>query len=243
MTINNAIGLAKNLIALAGANADITSMTGLTGELRAPTVINDINGNEVLSFTSVANAVNYIDITNAATGNPPIITAKGDDTNVSIRFKVQNAGQFLFNTPIGNNVIAMIPNSDTNTFQMGFRVFPLTANRTFTFPDLSGTIAVTSAGSVNARAGGGQALATQMTVTATNISVCATAGDSVKLNTNATLQPLYIRNSGAASCNLFPQSGGQINALGVDAALAIASGAAVIIIPFTSTQAYSFSVA
>ena len=46
--------------------------------------INDANGNEELIFTATASAVNEITLANAATGNSPIISATGGDTNVGI---------------------------------------------------------------------------------------------------------------------------------------------------------------
>lgn len=68
-----------------GNNADITSMLGLTGYLQAPRGIKDSNGNIVLSFNSVVSPVNYIGITNNATGLVPLISAVGTDTNIPIQ--------------------------------------------------------------------------------------------------------------------------------------------------------------
>ena len=66
--------------------------------------INDENGNEQLIFQTTASAVNQFDITNAATGNNPSITAVGDDSNISINLvpkgtgTVQAAGSTLATT-------------------------------------------------------------------------------------------------------------------------------------------------
>ena len=46
--------------------------------------INDANGNEELKFTATASAVNELTVANAATGNNPVISATGGDTNVGI---------------------------------------------------------------------------------------------------------------------------------------------------------------
>ncbi|KAB2842313.1 hypothetical protein F9K50_02260 [bacterium] len=81
--------------AASGANADITSMTGLTGGLRAPTQIEDSNGNEVLKFVSVASAVSEVTITNAASGGAPSVTASGTGTNVNLAVKSKGSGGAL----------------------------------------------------------------------------------------------------------------------------------------------------
>jgi len=57
-----------SLFATAGANSNITSLTGLTGVIQAPTFINDVNSNHVVGFGAVASAVNYINLMNSATG-------------------------------------------------------------------------------------------------------------------------------------------------------------------------------
>lgn len=93
---STASGARTNLGAAAsGANADITSMTGLTGGLRAPTQIEDSSGNEVLKFASVASAVNEVTITNAASGGTPSVTASGTGTNVNLAVKSKGSGGAL----------------------------------------------------------------------------------------------------------------------------------------------------
>lgn len=59
------------------------------------TTIDDSNDNEVMTFASVSSAVNYIEVTNAATGNNPIIEAKGDDTNIGITISPKGSGALV----------------------------------------------------------------------------------------------------------------------------------------------------
>ena len=47
--------------------------------------IADINGNEMLVFNTTASAVNFLDLTNSATGDAVDLAAKGDDTNISLQ--------------------------------------------------------------------------------------------------------------------------------------------------------------
>jgi hypothetical protein len=69
-----------------------TGVQTLTNKtLTSPTIndpiinkINDTNGNEEIIFTTTTSAVNELTIANAATGNSPIISATGGDTNVGI---------------------------------------------------------------------------------------------------------------------------------------------------------------
>lgn len=53
---------------------------------------------ELLLFTSVASAVNRLTITNAATGNPPVLSATGGDTNISISLVPKGTGAVLAST-------------------------------------------------------------------------------------------------------------------------------------------------
>ena len=54
--------------------------------------INDENGNEQIIFQTTASAVNQFDITNAATGNNPSISATGGDSNISINLVPKGTG-------------------------------------------------------------------------------------------------------------------------------------------------------
>lgn len=65
-----------------------TGSVTLSGNL----AINDANGNESLTTTSTASAVNEIDIANAATGTDPVISATGDDTNIGLTLTPKGDG-------------------------------------------------------------------------------------------------------------------------------------------------------
>ena len=54
--------------------------------------INDENGNEQIIFQTTSSAVNQFDITNAATGNAPSISATGGDTNISLNLVAKGTG-------------------------------------------------------------------------------------------------------------------------------------------------------
>ncbi len=83
-----------------GANADITSMSGLTGYLQAPIGIKDASGNVVMSYTARASAVNYVDLQNGILSGTyltqnPTFTAAGNAANVSIVFVPKGDASFV----------------------------------------------------------------------------------------------------------------------------------------------------
>ena len=54
--------------------------------------IADANGNEMIVFNTTANAVNFFDLTNSATGNAIDLAAKGDDANISLKLTPKGTG-------------------------------------------------------------------------------------------------------------------------------------------------------
>ena len=57
----------------------------------------DENNNEQLILQTTASAVNYAELTNAATGNNVGISANGSDTNVGLEFSTKGTGAIKFN--------------------------------------------------------------------------------------------------------------------------------------------------
>jgi hypothetical protein len=111
--------------------------------------IYDINGNLLLSFTTVTSAVNYLVISNAATGNSPTITATGTDTNIGITLVPKGSGAVNIGNPVsvdgtftingtasqqGKLVMAEDTDNGTNTVTL---LVPaaITSDRTVTLPD------------------------------------------------------------------------------------------------------------
>lgn len=66
---------------------------GTNLQLASAKAIVDANGNEILlSAATVASAVNEFTVTNAATGNPPTLSATGGDTNISLKLSAKGTG-------------------------------------------------------------------------------------------------------------------------------------------------------
>jgi hypothetical protein len=86
------IGLASSTIAIAGSTITIggTSTTALT--IEGTTTMKDVNGNTWLTNSAVASAVNFVTVSNAATGGNPKIAATGTDANVGLAIATKGTG-------------------------------------------------------------------------------------------------------------------------------------------------------
>ena len=60
--------------------------------------IRDENGNEQLFFSTTSSAVNYVNVTNAATGGDPKVAAAGDDSNVDLAISPKGSGEVVVGT-------------------------------------------------------------------------------------------------------------------------------------------------
>lgn len=75
--------------------ATLTNKTLTTPTLTEPLItghIADANGAEVFGITPAANAVNHIDVENAAAGASPFLNAHGSDPNINICLKGKGTG-------------------------------------------------------------------------------------------------------------------------------------------------------
>lgn len=88
------------------ANVDTFTVraTGMQFNIASP-VISDSSNNELVSFTETASAVNQINLANAATGNAPVISALGNDTNIDLTLFSKGTGV----------VTSLVETSATNT--------------------------------------------------------------------------------------------------------------------------------
>jgi hypothetical protein len=95
-SISSALGGITDVVAdtspQLGGNLDTNSHNILIDDAH---FIADENGNEQIIFQTTASAVNQFDVTNAATGNAPSISATGGDTNVSMRLLPKGSGTVI----------------------------------------------------------------------------------------------------------------------------------------------------
>tara|TARA_Y100000593_G_C4261460_1_gene312411 strand:- start:32 stop:1279 length:1248 start_codon:yes stop_codon:yes gene_type:complete len=95
-SISSALGGITDVVAdtspQLGGNLDTNSHNILIDDAH---FIADENGNEQIIFQTTASAVNQFDITNAATGNAPSISATGGDTNISMSLLPKGSGTVI----------------------------------------------------------------------------------------------------------------------------------------------------
>jgi hypothetical protein len=101
---------------------------------------------------------------------------------------------------------------------------------------MSGSIANT----ITARAGGTQALATQLAAQYNRISVCASAADSVALPDAPIGTAVWVRNDGANSAQVFGITPQTINGVATATGVALAAAAAARYVRLTATAWYAF---
>tara|TARA_R100001591_G_scaffold9904_2_gene16593 strand:+ start:56 stop:2401 length:2346 start_codon:yes stop_codon:yes gene_type:complete len=80
-----------------GGNLDTNSNNILIDDAH---FIGDENGNEQIIFQTTSSAVNQFDVTNAATGNPPQLSATGGDSNIDLNLLAKGTGHV---TIVGNS--------------------------------------------------------------------------------------------------------------------------------------------
>lgn len=91
----------------------------------------DNNGNEILDFTTTASAVNHFLITNAATGNDPVLSAVGGDTNLGLKLKTKGTGDVTFLDGSDNEIAVL------NGVSSAVNYLQLSASSTGNAPDIA----------------------------------------------------------------------------------------------------------
>jgi len=93
-----------------GGNLDTNSHNILIDDAH---FIGDENSNEQIIFQTTSSAVNQFDITNAATGNPPKISATGDDSNIDLDLEAKGTGHVTIRGNTNSGAIQF--NCEVNT--------------------------------------------------------------------------------------------------------------------------------
>lgn len=149
-------GVLSTVTAPSGTIVGDTDTQTLTNKtLTSPKIdqINDSNGNANLAISTVASAVNYLNIANSSTGNSPGLNAVGSDTNIGIGFSPKGTGGLIIWEATGQtsaslgaygtatNVALNLVTQGTGTVQAnGVDIATTTDTQTLTNKDLtSGT--------------------------------------------------------------------------------------------------------
>ena len=106
----------------ASSTDTLTNKTLTAPKIADAGFIADANGNEQIIFQTTSSAVNELEVTNAATGNPPILGASGE-TNVDVHIKPKGTGETRIGTGAaaatlttdGTHDLVLDTNSGTNS--------------------------------------------------------------------------------------------------------------------------------
>lgn len=148
------LGVSTPVIALNGTDY---YGPGFSGYFQNPAGINDINGNAVVNYLSIVNAVNSIDFQNAATNSPPIISASGSDANIGLLLSTKNIAAMGFRANVaGVNHSFTFYSGTSGQHQANFTFADTGNNIEITWQDVNGTVAYLAdiiSGSVNSLTG------------------------------------------------------------------------------------------
>ena len=112
----------------------------------------DDDGNEQILFQKTGSAVNFLEITNQATGSNPSLSANGSDTNVGLEISTKGTGAIKFNDlayipqqalTSSSNAVAWDTQAKANAYHL------TTENTTFSAPTNSGNITITDGANGN----------------------------------------------------------------------------------------------
>jgi len=123
----------------------------------------------------------------------------------------------------------------TTTIAIGSAVSGATSTTT-----LNGLVIDSISAAVSA-AGSTQGTATALVSNINNVTVVAAAADGVRLPTAVAGMRILVRNTDALdTLKIYPATGGQINALGANAAYSLIAGLTIELMATTATQWYTF---
>lgn len=126
----------------ASSTDTLTNKTLTAPKIADAGFIADANGNEQVVFQTTASAVNHLEITNAATGNSPVITAVGDSANIGMIFQIKGDEAYKFKaTASGPTVLELYEDTSNGTTHIEIKApASLAAHQILTLPDATDTL-------------------------------------------------------------------------------------------------------
>ncbi len=180
------------------------------------TNILDTNGNELLNLTATGSAVNELTLANASTGNNPILSASGGDSNVSVKVSPKgtgnieimgatNPGTLQLNCENNSHGIKLQSPAHTNSqsYTLKFPTGNVTADRFLKVASVTGS-GTTGVGQLSfAEVSSGLAWQSSI-VTASTLT--AVAGRGYWINTTSNACTITLPGSGSVGDQLFLQT-------------------------------------
>lgn len=102
----------------AGTANTVLASKGAGSVFFATNTNNNSTANNQVAVTHTASAVNYVQVTGAATGNSPAISAQGSDTNIQIQLQAKGTGLVRFTT--GGGLQAYVSDTVSAVNQLSF---------------------------------------------------------------------------------------------------------------------------
>lgn len=203
-------------------------------------------GNKIAEFHTIASAVNFLKTIASATGVTLTIQAIGTDTNIDITVVPKGTGKFIVSGAGGLKAAAitlgevlLLPTGTELNFVDGVTSAIQTQIDTkapTVAPTFTGNIKRSVQVGITAFATGGQASAVLITADTAEISVCATAADSVKLPSAVAGLVILITNHGIAAADVFPNTDDAINEGAANAAKSLGINASMLCIAYDATN-------
>ncbi len=143
-------GTAGNALRNTGVTIDASNNIAGAGNIRLAGALLDANGATLIAQTATASAVNYLRVTNAATGGFPMITADGTDLAIPLAFasNADEAGSNVLNFYFMNATIptrrVTIQLEAANASAEHILQFSSTNSQTYGFPDSTGLVVLDS---------------------------------------------------------------------------------------------------
>lgn len=181
-----------------------------------------VQGATQLNTTTVNGSLTAAGTVALATGTAAQTVSLGAGATVSGSLKTVNIG-------------TAGASGSTTAINIGSAVSGATSTTT-----LNGLVIDSISAAVSA-AGATQATATALVSNINNVTVVAAAADGVRLPTAVAGMRILVRNSDAADAlKIYPATGGQINALGANAAFTLVAGLTIELVATTATQWFTF---
>lgn len=117
-------------VVYSGANTNLTSLTGLSGKLQAPTAVADSSSNNALGFVYNSTPTDYFSIANG-TNNNSVLQVVSTQTNASASILAKGTGGIVIGSAGATAPLSI--KAGTNTVAVSIPA--LTSGRTLTYPD------------------------------------------------------------------------------------------------------------
>ena len=249
---NNPQGLfidstADNRVYIVGTTSDsVYQYNTVTNSISAVTDVFNTTSNARVQGNLAVQSNAYIDgaltvqgnITTASTGSFNGLSSSGTTTiatSTATQTSTFGAGATVSGSTKTLNIGTAGVSGSTTAINIGSAVSGATSTTT-----LNGLVIDSISAAVSA-AGTAQGTATALVSNINNVTVVATGATGVRLPTAVAGMRILIRNSDSAdTLNIYPATGGTINALAANAAFTLTAGSTTELMATTATQWYTF---